>query len=84
MLCSSLFNFLINSHSCTVYIYPHSHTIHSGELWHEPSGKLYKGGFRKGKFHGKGELLWFADCEDRKKYIGDFSKGSMNGQGEMK
>lgn len=56
----------------------------SGELWHEPSGKLYKGGFRKGIFHGKGELLWFADCEDRKKYIGDFSKGSMDGQGEMK
>lgn len=59
-------------------------SFYSGEFWHEPTGKLYKGNFRKGKFHGKGELLWFADSEHRKKYIGDFYIGLMEGQGEMK
>ena len=58
--------------------------LFSGEFWHEPSGKLYKGGFKKGKFHGKGELLWFADSEYRKKYIGEFMNGKMDGKGEMK
>ena len=57
---------------------------YSGEFWHEPSGRLYKGRFREGRFHGQGELLWFADSESRKKYIGEFRNGEMNGQGEMK
>lgn len=56
----------------------------SGEFWHEPSGKLYKGNFKRGKFHGQGELLWFADSEYRKKYIGEFLNGHMDGKGEMK
>ena len=56
----------------------------SGEFWHEPTGRLFKGRFREGKFHGQGELLWFADSESRKKYIGEFRNGEMNGQGEMK
>jgi hypothetical protein len=55
-----------------------------GEYWHEVNGKLYKGGFKKGKFHGKGELLWFLDSEYRKKYIGEFMDGKMDGKGEMK
>ncbi len=70
---------------------PHSYSIipipipHSrGEYWHEPSGKLYKGCFKRGLFHGRGELLWFTDKEDKKKYIGEFIKGKMNGKGEMK
>ena len=57
---------------------------YSGEFWHEPTGRLYKGRFREGKFHGHGELLWFADSEARKKYIGEFRNGEMSGQGEMK
>ena len=44
-----------------------------------------KGRFREDKFHGQGELLWFADSESRiMKYIGEFRNGEMNGQGEMK
>ena len=63
---------------------PISSFPYSGEYWHEPSGKLYKGGFKKGVFYGRGELLWFTDTEDKKKYIGEFVKGQMDGRGEMK
>ena len=66
------------------YVHPDSHVTCSGEYWHEPSGKLYKGSFKKGLFHGHGELLWFTDKEDKKKYIGEFTKGVMDGRGEMK
>ena len=45
---------------------------------------LYKGGFRKGHFHGEGELLWFSEKDKRKKFIGEFKNGHMDGSGEMK
>ena len=62
----------------------HTHTHHRGEFSQETTGRLYKGGFWEGKFHGEGELLWFSDKDARKKYIGEFRNGEIEGQGEMK
>ena len=56
----------------------------SGEFTQESTGRLYKGGFKDGCFHGDGEMLWFSDKDSRKKYIGEFRNGQMNGHGEMK
>ena len=61
-----------------------SPSLPSGEFTQESTGRLYKGGFKDGRFHGDGELLWFSDKDSRKKYIGEFRNGQMNGHGEMK
>ena len=72
----------IHTHTYT-HTHTHTHT-HSGEFSQETTGRLYKGTFKDGKFHGQGELHWFLDKDNRKKYIGGFRMGAMDGHGEMK
>ena len=56
----------------------------SGEFSQESTGRLYKGGFKDGRFHGEGEMHWFLDKDTMKKYIGEFRNGELEGHGEMK
>jgi hypothetical protein len=44
-----------------------------------PEGGSYKGGFKKGNYHGKAEFIF----SDGKKYVGSFQDGNFQGEGKM-